>query len=674
MQVLEKFLTEKDRKVAEESQWLRSIKADCVLSDAAFLGWYVPVMRAHCVYAHGWTFSLAANEVGIPSILITNFSFDSVYSYLSTPFIDKVPEPDPISDALHPHHKPQEELEPDVPIPLDELAPLVKQIHEGYRCADLLLRLPGAIPLPSFALQPSLPSPEWVDIQTRTFKPFVVDHLTQPPSTYELQPQIPFPPSYPPKPLRREVRAAPLLVRSTDPAVYTPEGRSRLLSSIGVPPRLHDPERTKILIVSFGGQVFHKPHSRSHSRTPSKSATPIGVPSGVKDSPNTVTPPADHPKPLGDTQDSAVDPGQHAQALSDALQNAKLIRPDTPPEPVLQEQKPVRALPAHLTLETDHPHTRPRGLSQLRVAGAPPAAVPTSPRIPSQMPAFVTIPPTPLLLDGFDAPDYSWGLAGAGGATEVEAEVEPRILPDASWIAIVCGVPKDWGREDGEELPDNFFVAPRDVYMPDLTAVADVLLGKLVRIPLPSLFVCARRVADDEDPCVGLRHGVGVRRRVHAVRVRPAAAVHRGARPAPLPLARGRRRRARARAVRAGRVGGRGRRRVACWKGGEGEEAPRGRDGAEEEGGRGDGAGRRGVGREVEGGRGCGCGRGGARERVRRCVVLGHRTKGTWTSPELFYRRVYVQICVPDACSCCENIRKTCTMQHIIWLQLSTLR
>ena len=43
----------------------------------------------------------------------------------------------------------------------------------------------------------------------------------------------------------------------------------------------------------------------------------------------------------------------------------------------------------------------------------------------------------------------------------------------------MCGVPKDWGKEDGEELPENFFVAPRDVYMPDLTAVADVLLGKL---------------------------------------------------------------------------------------------------------------------------------------------------------------------------------------------------
>ncbi|KAI0360209.1 hypothetical protein OH77DRAFT_911072 [Trametes cingulata] len=457
VEVLEKFLLEKDLKVAEESQWLRSIKADCVLSDAAFLG------------------CLAANEAGVPSILITNFSFDSVYSYLSTPFIDEPPKPDPPLDALlPPPAKAPEELEPDVPVPLDELAPLVEQIHSGYRCADLLLRLPGAIPLPSFALNPSLPSPDWVDINTRTFKPSVVDHLTQPPSTYKLHPQIPFPPQYPPKPLPREVRSAPLLVRPTDPSVYTPEGRRRVLNYIGVPEHLHDPEHTKILIVSFGGQVFHKPHSRSHSRTPSKAATPADVPSAFPLSPNAPDKPI---IPLAETQESLVDPERHAQALSDALKNAALNRPETSSG---QNQSPAvapaRALPAHLTLDGDHPHTRPRGHSQLRLAGAPPAAVPTSPRLPTQMPAFVTIPPTPRPVDGFDAPEPRWD--GALGEAEVQ-EAEPRILPDASWIAIVCGVSKDWGREDGEELPENFFVAPRDVYMPDLTAVADVLLGKL---------------------------------------------------------------------------------------------------------------------------------------------------------------------------------------------------
>jgi hypothetical protein len=51
----------------------------------------------------------------------------------------------------------------------------------------------------------------------------------------------------------------------------------------------------------------------------------------------------------------------------------------------------------------------------------------------------------------------------------------PQLIPDG-WIAIVCGVSKNWGEED---LPERFFVAPKDVYMPDVTAMGDVLLGKL---------------------------------------------------------------------------------------------------------------------------------------------------------------------------------------------------
>ena len=41
VEVLENFLAKKDVKVADESQWLKVIRVDCVLSDAAFLGWYV---------------------------------------------------------------------------------------------------------------------------------------------------------------------------------------------------------------------------------------------------------------------------------------------------------------------------------------------------------------------------------------------------------------------------------------------------------------------------------------------------------------------------------------------------------------------------------------------------------------------------------------------------------
>ena len=38
--MLEDFLEKKEHKAWEESQWLKTIHADCVLSDAAFLGWY----------------------------------------------------------------------------------------------------------------------------------------------------------------------------------------------------------------------------------------------------------------------------------------------------------------------------------------------------------------------------------------------------------------------------------------------------------------------------------------------------------------------------------------------------------------------------------------------------------------------------------------------------------
>lgn len=45
---LRRFLKRKSEMIEEESRWLRLVDADCVLSDAAFLGWYV--------YAHFSTF------------------------------------------------------------------------------------------------------------------------------------------------------------------------------------------------------------------------------------------------------------------------------------------------------------------------------------------------------------------------------------------------------------------------------------------------------------------------------------------------------------------------------------------------------------------------------------------------------------------------------------------
>jgi len=99
-----------------------------------------------------------------------------------------------------------------------------------------------------------------------------------------------------------------------------------------------------------------------------------------------------------------------------------------------------------------------------------------------------TIPPTPKV----------GKFPNSNEGTFVEQEnpdVRSLMLPDTSWIAVVCGVADshEWQRrrrdatstgvisgEDDSDLPEGFYIAPRDVYMPDLMAVGDVLLGKLV--------------------------------------------------------------------------------------------------------------------------------------------------------------------------------------------------
>lgn len=362
--------------------------------------------------------------------------------------------------------------DPDAPIPLDALAPLVDQVLMGYRCADLLLRLPGAIPLPSFAIAPELPSPDWVD---RSFKPFVVEHLYSPTSSYTLHPPIPFPSPFPPKSIPRSVHAAPLVVRSPNRDIYTLVGRSRLLTSIGVPLELHDPVSTKILIVSFGGQVFHRPRSRDTSRsvTPVQGRSPPSTsrsPSGTFKS--------YHMASLSDGR--ILNPQTVVKDVPDALQtNADGIRLLRLSESLNSVQPEHRGRPEQC-IRAERPLLL-RGQSQLRIDGAPPVLVPsgsTSPPFPS-VPTFASsiIPPTP-------RPQDSFGFESAGPnwvSQESQTPDEPSLLPDDTWIAVVCGVSKEWGREDGEELPQKLFVAPRDVYMPDLTAVADVLLGKLVK-------------------------------------------------------------------------------------------------------------------------------------------------------------------------------------------------
>ncbi len=88
VQVLKQFLGNKEALLDNEVRWLASINARCVLSDAAFLGWYE---SRRLVFFANAPHSFAAKAAGVPSILITNFSFDSVYSYLATSFTDQSP-------------------------------------------------------------------------------------------------------------------------------------------------------------------------------------------------------------------------------------------------------------------------------------------------------------------------------------------------------------------------------------------------------------------------------------------------------------------------------------------------------------------------------------------------------------------------------------------------------
>ena len=71
-----------------------------------------------------------------------------------------------------------------------------------------------------------------------------------------------------------------------------------------------------------------------------------------------------------------------------------------------------------------------------------------------------------------------------GGEDDQDDDFEPEtFLPDENWIAIVCGAtpPKRFSDslDAPDDLPSRFFIAPKDIYMPDLTALADALLGKL---------------------------------------------------------------------------------------------------------------------------------------------------------------------------------------------------
>jgi hypothetical protein len=152
------------------------------------------------------------------------------------------------------------------------------------------------------------------------------------------------------------------------------------------------------------------------------------------------------------------------------------------PYPNTWSPKPSLSITTRLIDNELHTVTSPRLAtpSHIWIPGAPPASKPLAPS-PSDfsVPTLSMIPPTP-----DESGHLNLNTTDAAGDVE-----EARLFPDNSWIAIVCGVTKEqWLALDDDQdsgLPDGFYVAPKDVYMPDLTAIGDVLLGKLVSYDMP---------------------------------------------------------------------------------------------------------------------------------------------------------------------------------------------
>ncbi|KAF0497662.1 galactokinase like protein [Gigaspora margarita] len=182
---LELFLKNRPDMIVREVEWLKKIKADIVLSDAPFLP---------CA---------AAASAGIPSAIVSNFTFDAVYSGLCE------------GDEL------------DITI-----KNLVEKVKDDYMKSELLIRLPGYIPIPSYSGTQLYPDSNVTTKKINLLNGRITlngssigsDRISK----------------------RRNVVDVPLVVRKSK----TP--RNVVLSNLGIPKEIFDTH--KILLVSFGGQ------------------------------------------------------------------------------------------------------------------------------------------------------------------------------------------------------------------------------------------------------------------------------------------------------------------------------------------------------------------------------------------------------------------------------------
>ncbi|KAI9030167.1 hypothetical protein CLU79DRAFT_734403 [Phycomyces nitens] len=193
---LKHFIERRPKILAAEIDWLKQVKADCVVCDAPFLP---------CAAAAG---------ARIPAAIASNFTFDEVYIGLC--------EGDEMDSDIY---------------------DLVEEVIGDYRNADLLVRLPGAIRIPSFndtePLVPSTPIigtfPEYSVVNGKTQIPCV--SVSNVPSSKPNMSMATY---------ERTIVDVPLVFRKYH------NDRETVLSRLNIPKHIY--ETHKVLLLSFGGQ------------------------------------------------------------------------------------------------------------------------------------------------------------------------------------------------------------------------------------------------------------------------------------------------------------------------------------------------------------------------------------------------------------------------------------
>ncbi|ORX53520.1 hypothetical protein DM01DRAFT_1336059 [Hesseltinella vesiculosa] len=239
---LKQFIQRRPQTLRKEIEWLKQVKADCVVCDAPFLP---------CAAAAG---------ANIPAAIASNFTFDEVYQGLC--------EGDDLDKDIH---------------------DLVRLVIEDYRNADLLIRLPGAIRIPSFEDAEDLVPKTPIDASSRgivngkSHLPFVSDANV--PSSRSESPtddidetiptdDEPLKPKHQPlianlenakqrglcRRFERRIVDVPLVFRKHRVA------RETVLADLGIPKPIYDSH--KILLLSFGGQVLGKALWKEHNPLP----------------------------------------------------------------------------------------------------------------------------------------------------------------------------------------------------------------------------------------------------------------------------------------------------------------------------------------------------------------------------------------------------------------------